>query len=138
FGPITAVDSISLTLEPGQVHAIVGENGAGKSTLVNILSGALEPDQGSVVVDGVPSRFRSPADALRTGVGTIYQERALVPHLTIAENIVLGHEPMRGKLIHGRSAERQAGHFLSQVGLSVNTHLRINSLLPARKRMGSV
>src|SRR5207249_7878358 len=135
FGPITAVDSISLTLEPGQVHAIVGENGAGKSTLVNILSGALEPDQGSVVVDGVPSRFRSPADALRTGVATIYQERALVPHLTIGENILLGREPTSGSLIRSRESDRTAREFLSQVGLSVSPRLSTRRLRPAAQQL---
>jgi ABC-type sugar transport system ATPase subunit len=138
FGPITAVNSVSLNLEPGQVHAVVGENGAGKTTLVNILSGAVEPDHGSVVVDGAAVRFKSPADALRTGVATIYQERALVPHLTIGENIVLGREPTRGSLIRMRELDRAVGEFLAQVGLSVSPRLPTRRLRPAAQQLVAI
>ena len=92
FGPIVALDGVTMALDGGIVHAVVGENGAGKSTLVNILSGVLTPDSGTVMLDGALARFRAPSDAMRAGISTIYQERALVPQLTVGENIVLGHE----------------------------------------------
>src|SRR5947208_5180612 len=95
FGSIVALDGVSLDLEEGAVHAVVGENGAGKSTLVNILSGVLPPDTGTVTLAGTEVRFRSPSDAMRARISTIYQERALVPQLTLEENILLGRESTR-------------------------------------------
>ena len=95
FGSTVALESVDLAVEPGEVHALVGENGAGKSTLMKVLSGALTPDRGDVLLHGVPYRPRGPADARRAGVATIYQELTLAPHLTVAENVMLGREQSR-------------------------------------------
>jgi ABC-type sugar transport system ATPase subunit len=138
FGPIVAVHNVSLDLPPGEVHAIVGENGAGKSTLVNILSGALEPDSGTVLVNGIPARFKSPSSAIGAGVATIYQERALVPHLTIAENIVLGQEPTRLRVIDGPRSRRTAKDFLAQVHLDVDPRLPTRSLASAEQQLVAI
>ncbi len=92
FGPTVALDGVDLQLEPGRVHALVGENGAGKSTLVKILAGDLLPDSGSIQRVGQPYAPASPIDARRQGVVLIHQEPTLCPHLTVAENIVLGRE----------------------------------------------
>jgi general nucleoside transport system ATP-binding protein len=92
FGPLVANDGISLSVAPGQVHALLGENGAGKSTLMNVLYGLMQPDAGEIVVDGVPVRFHSPKDAIAAGIGMVHQHFMLVPVFTVAENVTLGIE----------------------------------------------
>jgi ribose transport system ATP-binding protein len=95
FGPTVALDGVSLQLHKGEVHAIIGENGAGKSTLMNIVAGAIRPDQGRMELDGKPYAPNSPLDARHHAVALIHQELCLCPHLTVAENISLGIEPAR-------------------------------------------
>ncbi|WP_308206595.1 ABC transporter ATP-binding protein [Paractinoplanes hotanensis] len=91
-----ANDHIDITVEPGEVHALLGENGAGKSTLMNQLYGLLQPDEGEILVDGEPKVFRSPRDAIAAGIGMVHQHFMLVPVFTVAENIALGAEEVRG------------------------------------------
>lgn len=93
FGGTTALDSVSLTFQPGEVHSLVGQNGAGKSTLVKILAGALRPDSGGVRIDGSAVRIESPQHALRLGISIVHQHSGLVPELSVAENIFLGRLP---------------------------------------------
>ncbi|MEK7823742.1 MAG: ABC transporter ATP-binding protein [Candidatus Eisenbacteria bacterium] len=93
FGPVIANDGVSLDLAPGEIHALVGENGAGKSTLMRVLYGLLQPDAGTIEVDGRPVRIHRPADAMRLGLGMVHQHFMLVDTLTVSENIVLGREP---------------------------------------------
>ena len=92
FGPVLANDRIALDLWPGEVHAVLGENGAGKTTLMNVLSGMYQPDAGTIRIAGEEVRIASPADALRRGIGTVYQHFTLVPNLSILENVILGAE----------------------------------------------
>lgn len=96
FGALTANDSINLKVESGEIHAILGENGAGKSTLMNIVYGLLSPDEGSILVDGREITIDSPLDALAAGIGMVHQHFMLIPVFTVAENIVLGHEKVKG------------------------------------------
>src|SRR5258708_2007999 len=98
FGGTQALDDVSLALSPGAVHAVVGENGAGKSTLIKILGGVVRPDQGRVLVAGRPQDFQSPADALAAGIAAVSQDVRVVPGLTVAENVMLGHLPARRAL----------------------------------------
>ena len=93
FPGVLALDSVDFDIDRGEVHALVGENGAGKSTLMHILSGALLPDSGKIRMEGKPVRFRSPREAEAAGVSIIHQELSLVPHMSVAENIFLGHTP---------------------------------------------
>jgi simple sugar transport system ATP-binding protein len=97
FGALVANDSIDLAVADGEVHAILGENGAGKSTLMNIVYGLLQPDRGTISVDGKEITIHSPLDALAAGIGMVHQHFMLIPVFTVAENIVLGHEKS-GKL----------------------------------------
>ena len=115
FGPTVALGRVDLEVLPGEVHALVGENGAGKSTLMKVLSGAHAPDEGEMLFDGQPYQPRHPLDARARGVGMIYQELSVAPHLTVEENIVLGMEPLKGpfvdrKLMRARALEALA-HF---------------------------
>ena len=108
FGPTIALGQVDLEVLPGEVHALVGENGAGKSTLMKILSGAYLPDSGEMEIDGKPYHPRNPLDARAGGVGMIYQELSIAPHLTVEENIVLGMEPMRGPFVDRKAMRARA------------------------------
>jgi rhamnose transport system ATP-binding protein len=105
FGAVAALRSVHLDLYAGEAHALVGENGAGKSTLVKLLAGVHTPDAGSITVDGAPVRFTGPADARAAGIAVIYQEPTLFPDLSVAENIFVGRQPLRGK---GRRIDTEA------------------------------
>lgn len=96
FGDLVANDGIDLRVETGEIHAILGENGAGKSTLMNILYGLLSPDSGQILVDEQPVTISEPSDALAAGIGMVHQHFMLIPVFTVAENIVLGHEKVKG------------------------------------------
>ncbi len=92
YGDVVANDAISLTIRRGEIQAVLGENGAGKTTLMNVIAGMVQPDAGEIRVDGTPVVLTRPRDALRHGIGTVYQHFTLVPNLSIVENIVLGTE----------------------------------------------
>src|SRR5207237_2483203 len=89
---VVANDHVNLAVRKGEIHALVGENGAGKTTLMNILYGLIHPDSGEIFVDGQPAHITGPRDAIRLGIGMVHQHFMLIPPLTVAENIVLGHE----------------------------------------------
>jgi ribose transport system ATP-binding protein len=93
FGPTVALDGVDLELRPGEVHALIGENGAGKSTLMNVVAGALHADSGAMELNTRPYAPASPLEARRRGIALIHQELSLCPHLTVAENILMGIEP---------------------------------------------
>jgi simple sugar transport system ATP-binding protein len=93
FGTLVANDSINLVVEPGQIHALLGENGAGKSTLMNVLYGLYKADAGEVLLDGAKQSFNGPGDAMAAGIGMVHQHFMLIPVFTVAENVALGHEP---------------------------------------------
>src|SRR5437763_7050257 len=110
FGPTVALDGVSLRLRQGEVHALIGENGAGKSTLMNVLAGLLRPDDGRMEVLGEPYAPANPLDARLRGIALIHQELSLLPHLSVAENIMMGIEPSRfgwldRQSLHARTLE---------------------------------
>jgi ribose transport system ATP-binding protein len=107
FGPSLALDGVNLRLRQGEVHALIGENGAGKSTLMNVVAGLLRPDSGTMEVEGAPYAPANPSDARNRGIALIHQELSLFPHLSVAENIMMGIEPSRlGVLDRNRLRER--------------------------------
>jgi fructose transport system ATP-binding protein len=99
FGHVVALAGADFDVYPGEITALIGDNGAGKSTLIKTLSGALQPDEGGLLLDGEPVHFRSPRDAQRRGIETVYQDLAVAPALDIASNIFLGRERRRGGLL---------------------------------------
>lgn len=120
FGTFTANDSIDMVVEPGEIHAILGENGAGKSTLMNVLYGLYTPEEGEIIIDGKKVVFDGPGDAMRAGIGMVHQHFMLVPVFTVAENVVLGHEPMGKGLIDKKEARRIVTETASSLGFHIN------------------
>ena len=136
FGATVAVDGVDVSVFPGEVCAIVGQNGAGKSTLMAILSGALQPDAGRMALDGQPYQPAQPLDARRAGVAMIYQELSLAPHLTVAENILLGMEPSRLGLIRRADMRRTATDVLARLGHpEISVDAPVATLSPAAQQL---
>lgn len=107
FGPLVANDHIDLVVEEGQIHALLGENGAGKSTLMNVLYGLYQPDGGRILIDGQPTSFTGPGDAVAAGIGMVHQHFMLVPVFTVAESVALGYEPTKGLGVLNHEQARQ-------------------------------
>jgi simple sugar transport system ATP-binding protein len=129
FGDVHANRHVSLAIEAGTVHGIVGENGAGKSTLMGVLYGYYQPDRGSIAVRGRPVTIRSPQDALALGIGMVHQHFMLVPVFTVAENVVLGQELMRPAGFLNRKAAAEAVRRLSEAhGLEVDPDAYVKDL----------
>src|SRR5687767_4626587 len=116
FPGTVANDDITLDVRKGEIHALLGENGAGKSTLMNILYGLVTPDEGEILIDGTPAVIRDPADAIARGIGMVHQHFMLVPVLSVAENVVLGQEVVRGPLLDLTEAGRRIRALASQLG----------------------
>ena len=128
YGQVVALNGADFELHPGEIHAIIGDNGAGKSTLIKALSGALQPDEGEIRLDGERVTFRSPLDARRAGIETVYQDLAVAPALDIASNIFLGRELRRGgplgvglRMLDKRGMRREATRHFSELGIGVQS-----------------
>ena len=115
FGATRALQGVDLSIEAGEIHALIGENGAGKSTLMKVLSGACSPDEGHLFMEGHPFRPRNPQHARDSGIAMIYQELNLAPHLSVEENMVLGAEPSRWGWINVRQRRESALSALAQL-----------------------
>ncbi|WP_165961022.1 sugar ABC transporter ATP-binding protein [Actinocrispum wychmicini] len=116
FPGVRALDGVDLAVRAGEVHCLLGQNGAGKSTLIKVLAGAHQPDQGKIVWQGRPATLSSPVAALRMGVATMYQELDLIPGLSVADNVFLGHERARFGFTRDRRARQQAQALLTRLG----------------------
>jgi ABC-type sugar transport system ATPase subunit len=129
FGGVVALSDVSLDARSGEVHAICGENGAGKSTLMKILSGAIQADEGEIILSGKPVRFAGPRDAEQAGISIIYQELNLVPDLSAAANIFLGREILRaGLFLDDRAMQRQAGELFQRIGAPFSPRTKVRDL----------
>src|SRR5438552_1229521 len=113
FGPTIALDGVNLQLRTGEVHALIGENGAGKSTLMNVLAGLVQPDEGIMQVDGTAYLPSTPLDARARGIALIHQELSLFPHLSVAENIMMGIEPARFGLLDQKKLAARVSEVLA-------------------------
>ncbi|CAL9620848.1 Arabinose import ATP-binding protein AraG [Streptomyces sp. enrichment culture] len=117
FPGVRALDGVDLDVQAGEVHCLLGQNGAGKSTLIKVLAGAHQPDTGTIRWRGDDVTLRSPIAAMRLGIATIYQELDLVEHLSVAENVHLGHEPTAaGFVVRGRAARASTAALLKRLG----------------------
>jgi len=121
FGAVAALRDVHLELYAGEAHALVGENGAGKSTLVKVLAGVHTPDTGTMTLDGAPIAFSGPADARAAGIAVIYQEPTLFPDLSVAENIFMGRQPLRGlRRIDPGAMRRRATELFTRLGVHLD------------------
>jgi simple sugar transport system ATP-binding protein len=129
FGSLVANDHIDLVVEPGEIHALLGENGAGKSTLMNVLYGLYDADEGEILIDGRPVHFAGPGDAMAAGIGMVHQHFMLVPVFTVAENVVLGNEPVRaGGLINLAQARKRVKEISDRFGFDVDPDAMVEDL----------
>ncbi|MDO8382270.1 MAG: ABC transporter ATP-binding protein [Microbacterium sp.] len=128
FGSLVANDAISITVESGQIHALLGENGAGKSTLMNVLFGFYQPDHGEILLDGVPQHFSGPGQAMAAGIGMVHQHFMLIPVFTVAENIMLGHEPTKAGVIDLPEARRRVREISERFGFDIDPDALVEDL----------
>ncbi len=137
FPGVRALDGVDFTLQAGEVHALLGENGAGKSTLIKAVTGVLARTAGTVAVAGREIHPRSPADALRAGVGTVYQEVNLLPNLSIAENLFMGRQPGRFGLIGG-GTRRRAAEIMRGYGVGIDVRRTLGEVSVAVQQLVAI
>ncbi|HUN82110.1 MAG TPA: sugar ABC transporter ATP-binding protein, partial [Phycisphaerae bacterium] len=135
FPGVTALDDVSFEVQEGHCHALVGENGAGKSTLGKIIAGIYQPDGGSIVLNGRPVHYRSPAAAAGEAVSVVHQELAFCPNLSVAENLFLGDLPSHRGRVQWGEVERGARSRLKSVGLEIDPWMPINELSTAQEQL---
>jgi ribose transport system ATP-binding protein len=135
FPGVRALRGAQLSVQPGEVHVLLGENGAGKSTLMKILTGQLPPDAGTLELHGRPYQPISPRDAQAHGIAMIHQELSIIGPLTVAENILLGDEPARGGVIDARAQDRRARELLAQVASDLPPDRPAASLSVAQRQV---
>jgi simple sugar transport system ATP-binding protein len=129
FGALTANDHIDLTVEPGEIHSLLGENGAGKSTLMNVLYGLYQADEGDILLDDVVQHFGGPGDAMAAGIGMVHQHFMLIPVFTVAENVMLGHEQTSfGGRLDLASARQRVREISDRFGFDVNPDAIVEDL----------
>lgn len=133
---VVAVDGVDFSLRPGEVHALLGENGAGKSTFIKMLGGAVRPNDGTIRINGARVDFRSPAEALAAGIAIIYQELVLCPHLSVAENVLMGHLPRTGGVaVDWPAARQRVAALLAQLGVSLPLDTPVRRLSTAQQQL---
>jgi ABC-type sugar transport system ATPase subunit len=128
YGGVVALRDMSLAVQRGTIHAVVGENGAGKSTLMKVLAGVVRPDDGVIELEGRPVSIDSPHAARRHGIGMVYQELSLFPERSVLANLFVNREPLRGGLISTREMEARSRGLLRQLGLDVDVHAPVSRL----------
>ena len=130
FPGVIANEGVNLTVEPGEIHALLGENGAGKTTLMNVLYGLYRPDEGEILIDDVPVVLRDPGEAIRAGIGMVHQHFMLVPVFTVTENVMLGVESTRGpfRIIDRRAAKARIEEISARHGLEVDPDALVEDL----------
>lgn len=136
FGPVTALQDVLLSVQPGTVHCLVGENGAGKSTLLRTLAGALAPDEGEIVFDGrALAHDDGPRSRQQAGLVSVYQELNLLPEMSVAENMFLGREPTRYGFIDWRRMVHDARATLDTLGVDIDPRVEVRTLSIAQQQM---
>lgn len=135
FPGVYALKAVDFELRAGEVHAILGENGAGKSTLIKVLGGIYAADQGEIYIEGKKVEIRSVKDAQNNGIAIIHQELVLVPYMTVAENIYLGREPMKGKFVNSAFMHEKAQHLIDSYGININARSMVKDLTIAQQQM---
>ncbi|MCR4431067.1 MAG: sugar ABC transporter ATP-binding protein [Tepidanaerobacteraceae bacterium] len=136
FEGVVALHDVSFSVKPGEIHALVGENGAGKSTLIRILSGALQPDQGEIKIRGEKVNITKPDDGIKHGISVIYQEFALFPHISVAENIFIDEVRAYNGFINWKDIKQRAKAFLEELGFGfIDVNARVMDLSVAYQQV---
>lgn len=135
FEATVALDRASLTLRPGQIHALVGENGAGKSTMIKILTGVHTADAGRILLDGAEIRFANPKESVAAGISVVHQERNLVPRFSVAENLRLSRVPLRAGFVDYSGLYAEAAPWLERVGLAIDVRMAAEDLSVAQAQL---
>jgi ABC-type sugar transport system ATPase subunit len=135
FPGVLALDGVAFVLGRGEIHALVGQNGAGKSTMINVLSGMLAPDAGEIRLAGQPVSIDSTRKAIELGIATVYQELSLLPNLTVAQNIALGHEPRRIGLLDVAAMRAAARTALARIGVEMADDIPVGLLSLAERQL---
>nr|WP_295764263.1 sugar ABC transporter ATP-binding protein [uncultured Oscillibacter sp.] len=135
FPGVVALNDVQFRLRAGEIHALLGENGAGKSTLIKVLTGVEHLDGGTVTMEGKPISVRSPLEAQGQGISTVYQEVNLCPHLTVAENIYAGREPIRSCKIDWKTVNRKSRELLKQFDLDIDVTAKLDNYSVAVQQM---
>ena len=138
FPGVKALDAVDFAMRRGEVHALMGENGAGKSTLIKVLTGVYPRDAGAILFDGQPFSPTSPIDAQQRGISTIYQEVNLIPHLSVAENILLGRQPTRFGCLRWRTIRARAKRAVDRLGLDIDVSQELCSYSMAIQQMVAI
>jgi simple sugar transport system ATP-binding protein len=138
FPGVHALEDVDFTLGKGEIHALVGENGAGKSTLIKVLTGVERPDKGVITLDGKEVSIRSPQHAQELGISTVYQEVNLCPNLTVAENILIGREPMKWGSIDWKSMNARARQILLGLDIDIDVTQTLGSCSVAIQQMAAI
>src|SRR4051795_4661006 len=143
YGQVTAIDGADFELYPGEILAVIGDNGAGKSSLIKALSGAVIPDSGEIYLDGKPAHFKSPIEARRAGIETVYQDLAVAPALDIATNLFLGREQRRKgplgsvlRMVDKADMKRQAGEQMRNLQIGIRSMSQAVEPLSGGQRQG--
>jgi galactofuranose transport system ATP-binding protein len=138
FPGVSALEDVDFTLRKGEIHALVGENGAGKSTLIKVLTGVERPDKGTITLDGKEVSIRSTQHAQELGISTVYQEVNLCPNLTVAENILIGREPMKWGSIDWKAMNTRAQHILQSLDVNIDVTQTLGSCSVAIQQMAAI
>ena len=138
FGGVRALDFVDFELDQGEVHVLFGENGAGKSTLINILAGAIHPDEGTIVLNGQQVQLESVHNARNQGIAAVFQEFSLAPDLTVEQNIFLGAEPTTGLILDKGTARTKAREIVERLGFDIPSNGLVSTLSRAQQQMTEI
>ena len=135
FPGVKALDDVTINIERGTIHGLVGENGAGKSTLIKVLAGIYQPNEGEIILDGKPCRFNSPIEARRAGISVVHQEIKLAEPLSVAENMFLGNVQLKNGLVDWKGMRRRAREIVEDLGMDIDINAQVSSLTVAKKQI---
>lgn len=135
FPGVKALDDVTINIERGTIHGLVGENGAGKSTLIKVLAGIYQPNKGEIILDGKPCRFNGPIEARRAGISVVHQEIKLAEPLSVAENMFLGNVQLKNGLVDWKGMRRRAREIVEDLGMDIDINAQVSSLTVAKKQI---
>ena len=135
FPGVKALNNVQFQLKPGEVHALMGENGAGKSTFIKVITGVHKAEEGEMYLFGEKVDFKGPKDAQEAGIAAVYQHPTSYPHLTVAENIFMGHEIKKNHIIQWKAMNEEANKLLKQLNADFDSTAEMGTLSVAQQQM---